>query len=460
MELTARDVVTATGGEIVSGVPDARIASVTIDSRQLLPGACFFAIRGKRDGNDFVAVAFDRGATVAVTAGPIATPKSGATIVRVADAMSALTALARFARARLSDATVVGITGSAGKTATKDLTAAALAPSRRVHASPSSFNNEAGLPLTLLGAPDDVEVIVAEMGARFAGNITDLAAIAEPRVGVITHIGLAHAEHLGGREGIARVKGELLEALPADGLAVLNDECEATPELARRTAARVLRVGRTATSEVRASQVTLDDELRARFVLESAWGTAPVVLSLRGEHHVVNALQAAAVALELGVELDAAVAGLANARTASQRMDLIHSAGGVLVMNDAYNSSPTSAAAALRSLARLDVPGRRVAVLGEMLELGDQSDEEHEAIGALTAAAGIDVLIAVGRQSERMAAGARGSDVSIVMVADPNDASDVVAGAVRRGDAVLVKASRAIGLERVAEALAAEDGAS
>ena len=141
-------------------------------------------------------------------------------------------------------------------------------------------------------------------------------------------------------------------------------------------------------------------------------------------------------------------------------MDLIHSAGGVLVINDAYNSSPTSAAAALRSLARLDVPGRRVAVLGEMLELGDQSDEQHEAIGALTAAAGIDVLIAVGRQSERMAAGASGSDVSIVTVADPNDASEVVVGAVRRGDAVLVKASRAVGLERVAEALAAGDGAS
>lgn len=459
MELTARELAAATGGEIVAGSAGARVSSVTIDSRLLHPGACFVAIRGVRDGHDFVVDAFERGATVAVTATSVDVSMSGATVVRVADTMSALAALARFARARLSHATVVAITGSAGKTATKDLTAAALARSRRVHASPSSFNNEAGVPLTLLGAPADVEVIVTEMGARFAGNITDLATIAEPQVGVITHVGLAHAEHLRGREGIARVKGELLEALPADGLAVLNDECDATPELAKRTVARVVRVGRGAHSDVRASRVMLDDELRPRFVFESAWGTAPVVLALRGEHQVENALQAAAVALELGAPLDAVVSGLADARTATQRMDLVRTAGGVLVINDAYNSSPTSAAAAVRSLAHLDVPGRRVAVLGEMLELGDQSDEEHEAIGALTAAAGIDVLIAVGRQAEHLAAGARGGHVSVVTVADPDDAPAVVAGEVRRGDAVLVKASRAVGLEQVAETLANGGGA-
>ncbi len=458
MELTAGDIALATRGELV-GPADVIATSMTIDSRVLLPGAGFVALRGQRDGHDFVADAFERGASLAVTVVPFEAPVSGATLIRVSDTMQALSDLARLTRSRLRDATVVGITGSAGKTATKDLTAAALARTRRVHASPSSFNNEAGVPLTLIGAPGDVEVVVVEMGARFKGNIGDLAAIAEPQVGVITHVGLAHAEHLGGREGIARVKGELLEALPADGLAVLNDECDATGALAQRTAARVIRVGRKASSDVRAADVTLDAELRPSFVLESAWGTAPVTLAVRGEHQVENALEAAAVALELGVPLDAVVAGLADARTATRRMDLVRTAGGVLVINDAYNSSPTSAAAAVRSLARLDVPGRRIAVLGEMLELGAQSDAEHEAIGALAASSGIDLLIAVGHQSDRLAAGARGGRVSVLTVADPDDALAVVVSEVHAGDAVLVKASRAVGLERVAESLTDGEGA-
>ncbi len=452
MELTAGDIALATRGELV-GRTDAIATSMTIDSRVLIPGAGFVALRGQRDGHDFVADAFARGATLAVTSVPFEAPVPDATLVRVDDTMQALTDMARLARSRVRNATVVGITGSAGKTATKDLTAAALASTRRVHASPSSFNNEAGVPLTLIGAPDDVEVVVVEMGARFKGNITDLALIAEPQVGVITHIGLAHAEHLGGREGIIRVKGELLEALPADGLAVLNDECDATDALAQLTAARVIRVGRSATSDVRATNVTLNAELHPSFVLESAWGTSPVVLALRGEHQVENALEAAAVALELGVPLDTVVLGLAVARTATRRMDLVRTAGGVLLLNDAYNSSPTSAAAAVRSLASLDVPGRRVAVLGEMLELGDQSDSEHETLGALTAARGIDVLIAVGRRSESLAAGARGGRVSVLTVADSDEAIEALAHEVRPGDAVLVKASRAVGLERVAESL-------
>ncbi|MSO79174.1 MAG: UDP-N-acetylmuramoyl-tripeptide--D-alanyl-D-alanine ligase [Acidimicrobiia bacterium] len=452
MDLTAGDIAAATRGELV-GPTDAIATSMTIDSRVLLPGAGFVALRGERDGHDFVADAFARGASLAVTAVRFEASMPGATLVCVDDTMQALTDMAHLARSRVRDATVVGITGSAGKTATKDLTAAALGRTRRVHASPSSFNNEAGVPLTLIGAPDDVEVVVVEMGARFNGNIADLAVIAQPQVGVITHIGMAHAEHLGGRTGIARVKGELLEALPANGLAVLNAECDATDALARRTAARVIRVGRSATSDVRAVDVTLDGELHLSFVLESAWGTAPVVLGLRGEHQVENALEAAAVALELGVPLDDVAAGLAEARTATRRMDLVRTAGGVLVINDAYNSSPTSAAAAVRSLASLDVPGRRIAVLGEMLEIGDASDAEHEAIGALAAASGIDVLIAVGRQSERFAAGASGSRVSVLTVADRDEALEAVMREVQSGDAVLVKASRAVGLERVAESL-------
>lgn len=470
MELTAAEIAAATDGRIAMGDPRTRATSFTIDSRLVEPGGCFIALRGARDGHEFVADAFARGAAIAIVEQVPSDPSvtaatrddsiAGATVVQVPDGMVALTALAHLARERLDGAAIVAITGSAGKTATKDLTAAALARTHSVHASPGSFNNEAGLPLTLLGAPADVDVVVAEMGARFEGNIAHLAAIARPTVGVVTHIGLAHAETLGGREGIARVKGELLDALPADALAVLNDDCDATPALQAQTRARVLRVGRRPSADVQVTDVTLDDELRAHFRLESPWGAAVIALTVRGEHQVDNAAQAATVALSLGAPIAEVAAGLGDARGADHRMEIFRTADGVLVLDDAYNSSPTSAAAAVRSLARLPVSGRRVAVLGEMLELGEQSDAEHAALGALAAASGIDLLVAVGTRAESMVEGARGSGLTVLTVADPAAAPGVVAGEVRIGDAVLVKASRAIGLERVAEALARRGAAA
>lgn len=456
MELTAKEIAAVTDGDIVAGSGDARASSFTIDSREMAAGACFVALHGQRDGHDFVGDALTRGATVAIVERPVDPGAADAAIVVVGNTLIALAACGHRARENLAHARVVGITGSAGKTATKDLTAAALTRSRRVHASPGSYNNEAGVPLTLLGAPTDADVVVLEMGARFAGNITDLAVIAEPDIGVVTHVGLAHSGHLGGRDGIARVKGELVEALPSNGVAVLNDECDATPGLARRTKARVVRVGRTATADVRCRDVTLDSELRARFTLETPWGSTAVTLEVRGEHQVVNAAQAATVALELGVPLDVAVAGLADARAAAHRMQVSHAAGGFVVINDAYNSSPTSAAAALRALAALPVSGRRIAVLGEMLELGDDRDAEHRALGALAAEVGVDVLVAVGAVADLLADGARGTRAAVMTLADPSTVPAVVAAEVQPGDAVLVKASRAVGLERVAEALTQE----
>jgi UDP-N-acetylmuramoyl-tripeptide--D-alanyl-D-alanine ligase len=452
VKLTAAEIAAATGGEILVGSPDAAASSFGIDSRLLGPGACFVAIDDARDGHDFVPDAVSRGAVIAVVQHAVDTGGADATLVRVDEPMAALAALGRAARARLTNATVVGITGSAGKTATKDLTAAALAPARRVHASPASFNNEAGLPLTLLGAPDDVEVVVAEMGARFEGNISHLAEIARPRVGVITNVGMAHAGHLGGRDGVAKVKGELLDALPPSGVAVLNDDCDVTDSLARRTTARVLRVGRGAGADVRATEITLDGDLRARFRLDTPFGAADVSLQLRGEHQVENAAMAAGVATALDVPVEVAAAGLSAARPAAHRMDLVRSPDGLVVLNDAYNSSPTSAAAALRSLAQLDVPGRRIAVLGDMLELGDHAADEHEALGALAAALGIDAIVAVGEHAGSIARGA-GSAVTVVVVDDVDAAVRTVDEAARPGDAVLVKASRAVGLEGVADAV-------
>ncbi len=454
MRLRAIEIARATDGTLLPGRgPNDPVAtSYAIDSRLVEPGACFFALRADRDGHAFVADAVARGARVAVVDTAPAQPVDAA-IVTVVDPMAALQTLAATARDRLAGA-VVGITGSAGKTATKDLSAAAVAAGRRVHASPGSFNNEAGVPLTLLGAADDTEVVVAEMGARFAGNIADLTVFARPTIGVVTNIGLAHAGHLGGPEGIARVKGELIESLPSDGLAVLNADCEWTEELAARTDARVLRVGTGTGADVRVSVLGLDDELCPTVELSTPWGDARVALRLRGAHQAGNAAMAVTVAASLGVPVERAAAALAGVVAAAHRMELVRTASGVAVLNDAYNSSPTAADAALRALAALSVDGRRLAVLGEMLELGEHADEEHEALGRLAADLGLDAVLAVGEHADAIVRGA-GPRLSARVVPDASAAAVAVRDEVRAGDAVLVKASRAIGLEVVIEALAA-----
>lgn len=452
MELTAATIAADTGGRLV-GAPDVQATGFGIDTRRLGPGACFVALVAARDGHDYLADAWQRGATVAVVSRPVPAPPAGAAVVEVTDGMDALTDLGRAARARLADARVVGITGSAGKTGTKDLTAAAVAPCRRVHASPESYNNEAGVPLTLLGAEPGTDVVVTEMGARFAGNIRHLADIARPDVGVITNIGLAHAGHLGGPEGVAAVKGELVEALPSDGLAVLNADCPFVEQLTDRSAARVLTAGHTRAADVRIEALAVGPDLRLRFRLVTPWGSATVELPLRGEHHATNAAMAVAVAVEVGVPLDAAVTGLAAVRPSPLRMALTTTPAGVTVLNDAYNSSPTSAAAALHALARLDVSGRRVAVLGEMLELGEYAAAAHADLGTLAADLGIDVVVAVGEGTGTLAQSARAAGVTVLDPPDPTSAAALVLATVASGDGVLVKASRAVGIERVAAVL-------
>ena len=401
MELTAREIAEITGGTVVAGDPEARATSFAIDTRVLEVGSCFVALVATRDGNEFAAEAFGRGASIAVVSRDLPAPPEVGTTVRVVDGYDALARLGTAARARLAHATVVGITGSTGKTGTKDLTAAAVAGKLPVHASPGNFNNEAGLPLTLLHAPHSAEVVVLEMGARATGNIAELCAIARPTVGVVTNVGLAHAGPLGGRRGVARVKGELVESLPSHGLAVLNAGDAATGELARRSGARVLLVSvsdtaRPSTSaEVVASMIELGDELRPSFLLESPWGAARVRLDVRGVHQVANAAQAAGVALSLDVPLEDVVAGLESVSPTPWRMQVERAGSGALVIHDAYNASPAAMAAALHSLASVTDARRRVAVLGEMFELGDHADEEHAAVGQLAANSGVDVLVAV-----------------------------------------------------------------
>jgi UDP-N-acetylmuramoyl-tripeptide--D-alanyl-D-alanine ligase len=462
MDLTLAELATATGGELVAGDGTVVVTSFSIDSRSLESGACFVALRDARDGHTFVGHAFERGAVAALVE-RVPSPAPGPLVV-VADVPAALGDLGRAARERLGEAFVVGITGSAGKTSRKDLAAAALATRHAVHASPASYNNEAGVPLTLLGAPVGTEAIVVEMGARFPGNIADLCVIARPTVGIVTQVGLAHAEHLRGRAGIADVKGELLEALPAGGLAVLGADDDLTPALARRSAAPVLRVGvgrahvGDRAADVRVTALQLDDELRPRFRLESPWGAVEVRLQVRGEHQALNAGMAVVAAVHGGVPLEDACGGVAGVTGAAWRMQLERSPVGVTVLNDAYNASPTSMAAALRAFAHLPTSGRRVAVLGEMLELGADAEAAHAAAGEL-AATHCDAIVVVGAGTagpRALAAAARAAGTpSVIEVGDAAAALNVAVELLEPGDAVLVKASRAVGLETVAVALLA-----
>jgi UDP-N-acetylmuramoyl-tripeptide--D-alanyl-D-alanine ligase len=432
MRLTATEVAVATGGS-VSG-PDVTVDGAGIDSRLIRPGQLFVAVRGERDGHDFVDTALAAGAGACL----VERPTTSGTSIVVGDTAAALTALGAAARDRLPDR-VVGITGSVGKTSTKDLLAAALARRWRVSASEKSFNNELGVPLTILQAPDDAEAVVIEMGARGQGHVAALCAVARPLVGVVTTVGLSHSEFFGTVDDVARAKGELVEALPRNGTAVLNAEVPLVAAMSGRAVARVLTFG-VITGDVRADEVTLDSDLRPRFVLRSPWGDAPVALAVRGRHQVGNALAAAAAALACDTPLDAVAAGLGDAQLSPWRMQLERSPSGALILNDSYNANPLSTEAALRGLAALPAE-RRTAILGIMAELGDVGPAEHARMGALARELGIR-LIAVAAP-----------DYGGEQAATTDDALDLL-GPVGAGDAVLVKGSRAAGLETVAGTLA------
>jgi UDP-N-acetylmuramoyl-tripeptide--D-alanyl-D-alanine ligase len=439
MRLSSDEVAAATGGRRVG--PDVAVDGAGIDSRSIRPGQLFVPVVAERDGHEYVDAAVDAGATAYLSSRAPLLGTRRATAVVVADTSAALLDLGRAARARLGDV-VVGITGSVGKTTVKDLTAAALGAARRVAASDRSFNNELGVPLTLLNAPDDVEAVVVEMGARGRGHIALLCDVARPTIGVVTAVAMAHTEMFGSVEEVAVSKGELVEALPADGTAVLNADDPRVEAMADRTSARVLRFGLGGAADVRAVDVDVDDELRPRFVLESPWGRADVRLGLHGEHQVGNALAAAAAALAAGVDLEAVAPALAAAPCSPWRMALATAPSGARILNDAYNANPASTAAALRSLARLPAR-RRLAVLGVMAELGSTAEEEHGKIAALADGLGIDV-VAVGTPWYGVEPAPAGDDDTVLAAIGPLGADD----------AVLVKGSRVAGLERLAERLA------
>ena len=417
--------------------PDAVVDGASIDSRTVRRGELFVPVVAERDGHAYVPDALAAGAAAYLTSAP---PVGGSAIV-VEDTVAALQAAGRHARGLL-DGPVVGITGSVGKTSVKDLLAGVLARCVATAASARSFNNELGVPITLLDAPDGTEVTVVEMGARGVGHIAELCAIAAPTVGVVTRVAAAHTEAFGSLDAIARAKGELVEALPPDGTAVLFAADPRVAAMAARTAARPLFFG--PGGEVVAGDVRLDDELRARFALRTPWGeVADLELGTRGLHQVDNALAAAAAALVCGIGLDDVAAGLAESRLSPWRMELSVAPDGARILNDAYNANPTSTEAALRALAALPAT-RRVAVLGLMAELGDHAAEAHAAVAALAGELGVQVIA--------VAAPAYGTAPHVVHV-DGADAAVEELGALGPDAAVLVKGSRVAGLEVVADEL-------
>jgi len=439
MRFSATAVAAATGGRLHG--PDVVIDGVSFDTRSLQPGQLFVPVVAERDGHLFVEAAINAGAVAVLSSRGVDAAWVGRiSVIEVADTVLALMALATAQRVLLP-ISVIGITGSVGKTSTKDMTHAALSASRQTWANERSFNNEQGLPTTLLNTPMDpptaTEVLILEMGMRGVGQIAELCEIAQPTIGVVTRVAEAHSDLVGGIEGVARVKAELIGSLPPNGVAILNGDDHRVRRMADVAMCDVLTYGSSHDHQhdIQISDVTLDAIARPTFRINTPWGSETVHLAVTGRHMAHNAAAALACVGVVGGDLAAGVAALSDVGLTPMRMDVHHAANGIIILDDSYNANPTSMRAALDAL--LDLPAmRRVAVLGVMAEISD-GVAEHRAIVEYARGHGIDVI-------------ACGTDLyGIRPVDDPVAALRSLSA----GDAVLVKGSRVAGLDRVARAL-------
>jgi len=492
IDLTVARIAEIVGGTLADISPDAAAechvtGTVEFDSRAVGPGGLFLALPGARsDGHDHATSAVAAGAVVVLAARPVGvpaivvSPQLGDSRAGVLEhdpdgsGAAVLAALAKLAKAVAAELVagglrIIGITGSSGKTSTKDLVKAVLEPLGEVVAPPGSFNNELGHPWTVLRATRATDFLVLEMSARHPGNIAELAAIAPPAIGVVLNVGTAHLGEFGSREAIARTKAELPQAVPPSGVVVLNADDPAVAAMAdvtKVTGARVVRVSRTGPSDIWAGPVTLDELARPTFTLHAGGDSADVSLGVYGDHQVSNAMCAAAVALECGAGIEQVAAALAGTGPVSRhRMQVTTRADGVTVIDDAYNANPDSMRAGLQALAWIahgpDEPRRSWAVLGEMAELGEDAITEHDRIGRLVVRLDVSRLVVVGNGRSMSAMhhgavmeGSWGSEA--VNVADGDAALALLQAELRPGDVVLVKASNAAGLGTLADALAAD----
>ena len=460
--LSLAQIARITGGRL-DGDPEAVVTGeVVIDSRRVAPGGLFAAVEGERvDGHDFAAAALAAGAVAVLGTRQVPVPLAPS--VLVADVPAALAALARFVVDSLPAARIAGITGSSGKTTTKDIAAQLIERLGPTIAPAGSYNNEFGLPLTVLRADAATRYLVLELSARGIGHIAHLCGIAPPGYGVVLNVGHAHAGEFGGLDQVARAKGELVQALPPDGVAILNADDPRVLAMTARTGARIVTFGIQSGGpqpSFRAADIRLDDLGRPSFTLLTPEGSAPVSLRLHGAHNVPNALAAAALAGELGLGLGETADGLSAAVARSRwRMEVRQRADGVTIINDAYNANPESVRAAIDALRHLARDGRGFAVLGHMAELGDSSPASHAEVGEFAASAGLAGLIVVGDEAAPILAAARGVRSWLgeaIAVPDAAGAVEALVNRLKPGDVVLVKASRAARLEGVAADLELE----
>ena len=469
--LRLTELVDALGGSLLlpPGVERAAVladtvvsGSVQTNSSLVTAGSIFFALRGAvTDGYLYIADAVDRGAALIIAERAVETTVP---VLVVEDGVVALADLARLVVARVRAGgrlRVVGITGSNGKTTTKNLLRAILEAEGPTVAPAGSFNNHVGAPITMLQVDETTEYLVSEMGASGMGEIARLVGIAMPDISVVLKVGLAHAGEFGGIEATQRAKSEIVRELPATAVAVLNADDGRVSAMAELTAARPVWFGLAPTAEVRAEDVRATAS-GTRFTLVVDGARHEVALRILGEHHVSKALAALAVARELGVPLDRAITAIeAVPRAERWRMEVLQPGGGITVINDAYNASPDSTAAALKTLAQILAPGQRsVAVLGEMAELGEFAQEEHDRLGRLVVRLNIGKLVVVGAGARHihMAAGLEGSwDGESVFVPDLDAAYDLLRGELRAGDVVLVKSSKSAGLRFLGDRIGGVD---
>jgi UDP-N-acetylmuramoyl-tripeptide--D-alanyl-D-alanine ligase len=438
----------------VSNAGALEVCGYSIDSRTVLPGELFFAVRGERlDGHDYVAAALDRGAAGAVVsrAKVAALPDAvlSAPLLVSEDPLIALQALAAHMR-RQWGRTVIAVTGSAGKTTTKEAIAAALGAHFKVLKSIGNLNNAFGLPLQLLRLKGDDEFAVIEMGMNHTGEIASLARIAAPDWGVVTNVGTAHVENFAdGQAGIARAKFELVAALPAAGVAFLNADDAYASQFGRDFWGRAVYFGQNPCADPRVLNIreTLDG-IEVDFRAHEKEGT--LKLELLGAHNAVNAMAALAVALEAGVELESAVAALSKL-TAGDKRGQVMELGGAIILNDCYNSNPEALKSMIHTLAARPTEGRRILVAGEMLELGEHAEALHTACGKLAAEAGIDMVAGVQGNAKHLATAAVAGGAQAVFLADAAAAGQWLAHNLRAGDVVLVKGSRGVHLEKAIE---------
>lgn len=454
---TLEELVRTSGGRLVAGPPTGEITGISIDSRTLRPGEAFIAIRGHRlDGHAFCADVGAKGARAVVVADRSAIPPTReVSAILVDDTTLALQRLARFHRARV-ELPVVAITGSNGKTTTKELTAAVLSVRFQVLKSEGSLNNQWGVPLTLLRLTSEHEACVLEIGMSALGEIAALAALAQPTVGVLTNIGPVHLEFLGSLEGVQKAKAELVQAIGPEGTVVLNADDPLVLALAKEARGRVVTFGFEESAHVRARGVARDGSALA-FTLVIGVSSAPVSLPLSGRHNVSNALAAAAVGSIFGLAPREIAEGLTRVRPAAHRLTWIE-AGGVRILDDCYNSNPRSVVVALETLVE-EPGGRAIAVLGDMLELGQTAEAAHMEVGRTAARLGVDRLLGFGPLSHHTMAGAQAAGLAKAqVVSDVDTLVEVIRRDLQPGDRILVKGSRAMRMERIVERLLGQKG--